>query len=377
MVVRVQALSTQLVSLDGVRGIAILAVMLHHSAMRLNPVSAPQYLFAWLFYQGWSGVDLFFVLSGFLITGILLDTRRADNYFLSFYARRALRIFPLYYAFLMLCFGLFSFVIPADWMPVAGDRWVYLCYATNWMALWRGPWRHSVMAHLWSLAVEEQFYFCWPLLVWLSRPAALLWSLLAAEIAIVLGRIWWVLGHGPSQAVALATITRMDGLLLGAVCAILVRRYRLPQRLVQRLPLLAGGGLAVYVLLAMTSANAERYAETIGFPLLAVCCALIVLYSVLTEGGAGPIQKFLCRRRLTQVGKYAYGLYVYHVPLFYFGDRLIVAMAPEALRNSFWFECAASAAMVVASYQFARLSYTYFERYFLNWKDRFEPRYVR
>src|ERR1035441_7927813 len=108
MVVRVHALSTRkLVSLDGVRGLAILAVMLHHSSWRLSASTAPGRLFAWLLYQGWAGVDLFFVLSGFLITGILLDTRPAENYFSSFYARRALRIFPLAYAFLLFGFTFF------------------------------------------------------------------------------------------------------------------------------------------------------------------------------------------------------------------------------------------------------------------------------
>jgi len=377
MVVRVHALSARkLASLDGVRGLAILAVMMHHSAWGLNAANVPERLFAFLMYQGWAGVDLFFVLSGFLITGILLDSSCAVNYFKSFYARRALRIFPLYFAFLLVALGLFPFVVPADWMPVPRDRWLYLCYLTNWQALWVGPWRHSVMAHLWSLAVEEQFYFCWPLLVWLVRPANLLWSLLIGEAAVIAGRWWWVAGHGASQAVALATITRMDGLLLGAVCAIAVRRYRLPERLVRRLPLLASGGLMVYILLALAASDKDRYAETIGFPLLAICFALLVLYAVLTEGGTGPIQKFLCQRRLTQVGKYAYGLYVYHVPLFYFGDRLIAASVPAAVRSSFWFGCASSAALCVISYQVARLSYTHFERYFLNCKGRFELQYA-
>jgi len=377
MVVRVYALSTRkLVSLDGVRGLAILAVMLHHSSWRLNAATQPERLFAFLLYQGWAGVDLFFVLSGFLITGILLDSRPAANYFRSFYARRALRIFPLYFAFLLAAFGLFPFLIPADWMPVPGDRWLYLCYLTNWLALWSGPWRHSVMAHLWSLAVEEQFYFCWPLLVWLVRPANLLWSLLIGEGAVIAGRCWWVLHHGASQAVALATITRMDGLLLGAVCAILVRRYRLPERLVRRLPALASSGLILYVLMAVLASNSDRYAETVGFPLLAVCFAMVVLHAVLMDGGTGPIQKFLRQPWLTRVGRYAYGLYVYHVPLFYLGDRLIAASVPAAVRSSFWFGSLSSVVLAVISYQAAKLSYAHFERYFLNWKDQFEPEYA-
>jgi peptidoglycan/LPS O-acetylase OafA/YrhL len=377
VVVRKQALSARkLVALDGIRGLAILAVALHHSSWRLNATTIPERLFAFVLYQGWAGVDLFFVLSGFLITGILLDSRPAVNYFRSFYARRALRIFPLYFAFLLLAFGLFPFFVPADFMPVPRDRWLYLCYLTNWLALWVGPWRHSVMAHLWSLAVEEQFYFCWPLLVRLVHSANLIWCLLIGELTIIAGRCWWVAIHGPSQSVALATITRMDGLLLGAVCAILVRRYYLPDRLLRQLPVVASCGLITYLVMAIAAPNADRYAETVGFPLLAVCFSLVVLYAVLTEGKAGPTQAFLCKGQLTLVGKYAYGLYVYHVPLFYFGDRLIDTFVPARVRSSFWFGCTNSAVLIVISYHVARLSYAYFERYFLNLKDRFEAHYA-
>ena len=88
-----------------------------------------------------AGVDLFFVLSGFLITGILLDTRPAENYFQLFYARRALRIFPLYIGFLLVGLTIFPFAVARDWLPIPADRWLYLCYLTNWLAMWKGPWR--------------------------------------------------------------------------------------------------------------------------------------------------------------------------------------------------------------------------------------------
>jgi len=369
--------SRKVVPLDGVRGIAILAVFLSHSVWRIESTSAIQQVLKWFYSLGWAGVDLFFVLSGFLITGILLDSRLAENYFQSFYARRALRIFPLYCAFLLVAFTLFPYLVAADWMPVSRDRWVYLCYLTNWLALWKGPWRHSVMAHLWSLAVEEQFYFCWPLLVWVLRPGVLLPTLLAGEAAVVVGRIWWVLIHGASQAVALSTVTRMDGLLLGAVCAILVRHWRIPDRLVRRLPWLAGGGFYLYVMLAFRFRVPDAFNQTVGFPLLAVCFALVVLYAVLTEGSASPAQWFLCWRPLTNVGKYAYGIYVFHVPLLYFGDNLIARFVPPAVRASTWFGYASIAVLFVVSYQMAKFSYNFFERRFLNWKDRFAARYAR
>jgi peptidoglycan/LPS O-acetylase OafA/YrhL len=376
MVVRATLLSRRkLVALDGVRGLAILAVMLHHSSWRLSSATSAQQFFNWLMFQGWAGVDLFFVLSGFLITGILLDSRDAVNYFGSFYARRALRIFPLYYTFLLVAFLGFPFIAAATWLPVPADRWIYVTYLTNWEVLWQGPWRHSILAHLWSLAVEEQFYFCWPLLVWLVRPRVLLPGLLAGEACVIAGRLWWVLGHGASQAVVMATVTRMDGLLLGAVCAIVIRRYRLPQRFIRLMPVIAGMGISSYILAAMQAKDQDRLMETLGFPLLAVCFSLVVLYAVLTEGGTGPTQCLLTRRTLTNVGKYAYGLYVYHVPLFYFGDRLIARFAPASVINAGWFGYVSSAILITLSYQTAKLTYNGFERHFLKLKDRFEPTY--
>jgi peptidoglycan/LPS O-acetylase OafA/YrhL len=363
-------------SLDGIRGLAILAVVMHHSVGRIESTGAIQQLLKWFYFLGWAGVDLFFVLSGFLITGILLDSRTAQNYFSSFYIRRALRIFPLYYAFLLLAFVLFPLVVAADWLPVVRDRWLYFCYLTNWLALWKGPWRHSVLAHLWSLAVEEQFYFCWPFLVWTLRPAILLPALLAGEAAVIAVRIWWVLVHGASQAVSLATATRMDGLLLGAVCAIVFRHYRVPAPHVRRMLLLAGVGLYLYTVLALRFGGSEAFNQTAGFPLLALCFALVVLYAALTDGVASRAQSFLCWRRLTNVGKYAYGIYVYHVPILYFGGVLIAKFVPLAVRTSPWFGYASIAILFVLSYQVAKVSYNRFERRFLNWKDKFAPRYA-
>jgi peptidoglycan/LPS O-acetylase OafA/YrhL len=366
----------KLIALDGIRGIAILAVMGHHSFWLIQSTAPPQLFVKWLLSMGWAGVDLFFVLSGFLITGILLDTRPAENYFQSFYARRALRIFPLYIAFLVVGFMVFPFAVARDWLPVPGDRWLYLCYLTNWLGLWKGPWRHSVMAHLWSLAVEEQFYFCWPLLAWVLRPATLLRTVLAGEIAVIGARVWLVLAQGPSQAISLATVTRMDGLLLGAACAILVRRYPLSASALRRLPLAGGIGLYLYAVMALKFRGSEAFNQLAGIPLLSGCFSLLVLYAVLTDGKTHLAQRALGWQPLRRVGNYAYGIYVYHVPILYFEDRLIAKFVPAGVRASTLFGCAAIATLFLTAYFTAKFSYTYFESIFLNWKDRFAARYA-
>jgi peptidoglycan/LPS O-acetylase OafA/YrhL len=361
----------KLPALDGVRGLAILAVMMHHSFWLIRS-SAPPLVFAkWILSLGWAGVDLFFVLSGFLITGILIDTRPAANYFQSFYARRALRIFPLYAVFLGVGLLVFPLIVAFDWLPLPSDRWLYFCYLTNWLALWQGPWRHSVLAHLWSLAVEEQFYLFWPLLVWLVRPGFLLRTLIGVECAVVIGRGWWVLQHGPSQAVALATVTRMDGLIIGAICALLIRRYRAPVTITRRLPWIAAGGLYLYAALALRFARPEAFDQYAGIPLLALCFGLIVLYAVLTDGENTRIQRALNFAPLGRVGKYAYAMYLFHVPILHFEDTLIDRFVPLEVRSSLAFGCLAVAGLIAITYYLAKLSYRYFESRFLQWKGRF------
>ena len=362
-------------ALDGVRGLAILGVMLHHSCSRLTAGFSVQQFMNWLLHLGWAGVDLFFVLSGFLITGILLDSREAVNYFRSFYARRALRIFPLYYLFLATGFLAFPLFVSPRWMPTPSDRWLYFCYLTNWQVLWVGPWGPSVMAHLWSLAVEEQFYFCWPLVVWALRPVRLLPTLLVSEGLVIVIRTAWVLEYGPSQAVVIATISRMDGLLLGAVCAIVIRRYQIPGRFIQMCPFLIFIGLFSYIVMLLVSGDRDRFTESLGFPLLSLCFALVVLYAALTDCQHGRIQSVLHNSTLVKTGKYAYGLYIYHVPLFYAGDRIIDRSVPASIRQSTWFGYASTAILIAVCYLIAKLSYNVFECHFLKLKRKFEPLY--
>jgi peptidoglycan/LPS O-acetylase OafA/YrhL len=154
--------------LDGLRGLAILLVMLHHFFQNYvpEPVWIDRLVFG-LMGCGWFGVDLFFVLSGFLITGILYDAKGADRYFLNFYARRTLRIFPLYYAVLVLLFVLLPRVphpLAADYVSdSAPDQLWFWLYLTNFRIALNGGWySHLVPSVFWSLAIEEQFYVLYP-----------------------------------------------------------------------------------------------------------------------------------------------------------------------------------------------------------------------
>ncbi len=361
----------KLPALDGVRGLAVLAVMFTHVTVQVFPL--PGFLQD-AFGFGWMGVDLFFVLSGFLITGILVDTRQCTNYFRSFYARRFLRIFPLYYGFLAVALLVFPHIVPADYMPGRTERWLCVSYLMNWTALF--PWHHNILNHFWSLGIEEQFYLAWPLVVLLVSPRRLLPLVLALEVVVLSGRCWWVYHHGPGVAVQFATITRMDGLLLGAACAVLVRRFRIPRQTAAPLFWLAVLLVASYVAGFQLSGFAERqvFKQSVGYTILAIGFAALVLYAVLTDGQPGWQQARLCSKPLRLLGKYSYGIYVLHVPIFYFLNQLSHHF-PNAVQHSLWFGYFFIAFKFATAFGVASLSYNFYEKRFLAMKERFAPVY--
>jgi peptidoglycan/LPS O-acetylase OafA/YrhL len=155
-----------LAELDGLGGIAILLVCIFHFGFVLGSSSSPfAHKLQNVLWLGWAGVDLFFALSGFLITGILLDSLDSTSYFRTFYIRRALRIFPLYSAFLAVTLGLMHHILWRHKYPGIVTWW-YLTYLQNWKPNHTAGDLH--VDHLWSLAVEEQFYMAWPLLIWIT-----------------------------------------------------------------------------------------------------------------------------------------------------------------------------------------------------------------
>ena len=333
-----------------------------------------------VFDYGWVGVDLFFALSGFLITGILLDTRLASNYFRAFYARRVLRIFPLYYSVLIVILAVASRLKPRPaWLPLVADEKLYFCYLTNWLVLWKGKWGGNILGHFWSLAVEEQFYLVWPLCVWLLVRSRLRGVAVGASVIALLTRTYWVVHAGPSQSVVMATVTRMDSLLCGALGALVIRDTMTMAVVKKKLPFIAVVAILVFVLGVVSPSiqNGEGplfFVETFGFSLLAVGFSALVLFAASTDGDRSPLQRALRNRVLTDFGKYSYGIYVYHVPLFTVGNVLINLYLLTAVKaNPLLFGVSYFIFLFATSFFVAKLSYECFERYFLGLKRYFEP----
>jgi peptidoglycan/LPS O-acetylase OafA/YrhL len=324
---------------------------------------------------GWCGVDLFFVLSGFLITGILIDTKGAPQAFHNFYARRILRIFPLYYLTLIVYFH----VLPAAGHLLSRFQhfqrteevwyWLYVC---NWSP--SVGMAHAQLTHLWSLSIEEQFYLCWPLLVFsLSRRTAGL--LCVAVIALVpclrLAYLLTVVDGGP--LLYRITVFRIDTLAFGALCAMLVRdpgHLRLAMRARPVLLTAAGIGLAASVAIGGTSSY-QPPMNVIGFTSLATVFAYFVLWAI--AGGPG-LRAVLRSGPLRSIGKYSYAMYIFHVPIV---AQLRRAFDLERTLNPLAFgtllagEIAAAAAL---SYGAGFISWRLFENRFLQLKSRFEYR---
>jgi len=279
--------------LDGLRTIAFLMVFVHHLAQ--VPVL-------------WAGVDLFFVLSGYLITGILLRQRGTERYFRTFYYRRFLRIFPPYYLILALTY------LAADPRCRSGFAW-YVLYLSNVRDAFVGGTCAS-LSPMWSLAVEEQFYLLWPLLVWLVGERGLA-RLAAALVALApllrLGLSFVVHRH---FVVYMLLPTRVDLLSIGALLVILARRSPAALRRASGAgPLAAGAAVALFGLLGKldprfrTGAN-EPLFNALGYSLIAVAAAGIVAYTVVRRDNL--YFRILTSRPMTFLGKISYMMYLCH-----------------------------------------------------------------
>ena len=307
-------LDRHIASLDGVRGAAILAVIVYHAGRGLTYTGSHEQIVQQLVGIGWIGVDLFFVLSGFLITGILLDSKGSERYFRTFYGRRALRIFPLYFVFvaaILWVVPLLRLIGPDDAARLHASQPWYWTYTVNALVA-RGGWAMTPWhtGHLWSLSVEEQFYLLWPAIVLVTARRTLIKVSFGIVVGVALLRAIVVAAAGPSLGIYVMLPTRMDELALGAALAGLAREpqaWRAVSRWTAPAAVLSAGVLLVMVrrqLLMPTNGPSE----VVGYVALA-CLSGALLVGALNARKAlivweNPALRFL--------GRYSYGMYMWH-----------------------------------------------------------------
>jgi peptidoglycan/LPS O-acetylase OafA/YrhL len=371
------ALPAHLPALDGLRGVAILLVAVHMLSTLEVAHGLPAAVLSFVVVRGWVGVQLFFVLSGFLITGILLDTQSADNGLSAFFARRLLRIFPLYYLVLIVAFVIlpaFGPLTPALAHDRAHQVWLWT-YLSNWTLPYEAGSR--AFPHFWSLAVEEQFYLVWPFLVRSRTPASCLKLCLVVALISLATRVGFVVGHLGSGAIYTFSVTRMDALALGGAAAAALRIPAIASQLFARRRQLWVASFAVAVggaVLTRGFGQRSVVSDTVGYTFLAVCFALVTLAAAIADAAQVARLPVLRSRLLRTFGKYSYAIYVFHKPLHDFvGVPLLAHFGLDFSRS-----VAGTIVYVICglavSYAAAVVSYYIFERHFLRLKAYFVPR---
>jgi peptidoglycan/LPS O-acetylase OafA/YrhL len=356
-------------ALDGMRGVAVLLVVCFHFG----------YIGA-----GWAGVQMFFVLSGFLITSILLAERdRPFPFYLKrFYWRRALRIFPLYYAFLAIV------GVVALWSgPSAALRqqWLYLLtYTFNHARLLANYISPQYWGHLWSLSVEEQFYLLWPALIYFLPRRSLGWVLAGLVIGTPLLRLGIeigfpgrALGHSAGYSMYFLTICQLDAFASGALVAYTRDSSRLRKPVLLWLIVSAAAigiglvnqsrlGDSPFLTIGYPFAFPLPYQSSWGYTILNLWSATLLM--ALLQNNA--LTRFFRTRPLAAVGKISYGVYVFHFPILALATKYTgLPLRSKSVPGLLVFALYLAATLAVSQF-----SYSVFERQFLALKNR---RFVR
>ncbi len=349
-------------ALDGLRGLAILLVVVYHNFGFIN-----------YFFFGWLGVDLFFVLSGFLITGILLETKGQPGYLRNFFARRILRIFPVYYLTLIA----FLLIIPAiTTLPVnisyyKENQWWLWTYLQNWLYIFKPNSNAQALNHLWSLAVEEQYYLLWPIaIILIKKPIHLLLLMLFILLAVMGIRFWiWNLEIKELAYYNLYTFSRIDGICIGCIIALLYKiNLNYLNKYSSLIVLLLAGINFIFYFFNSRYSFSFPYLAIVGYTTFAVIFGLLVHEAV---QGKNKIINFIFTIPLLRFfGKISYSFYVFHWPVFLcLSPRLrgeiekIIPEKPAIIMVSL--------IATFASLMLSIVSYYTIERYFLRLKKNF------
>ncbi len=366
-------------ALDGVRGFAVLGVVSSH-LFPFSPHSALQTVLRNTLSFGATGVDLFFVLSGFLITGILYDSLSDPAFFRKFYARRVLRIFPLYYG-VIAAFAIAALALGLNFHHELLSLALYLQNSNRiapQIGIYLGP-SALPLSHFWSLAIEEQFYLVWPITVFLLRKKRSLLIFCSSALLLCPLLRYTLSLHGVDYVtIHTNTLCRADSLLAGGALALLLRTT-FHDRVLR-----AGGWLFLAGVLSLTLIATLGSLGLIPPTSTGFLVALAVGYSAATAASTGLIALVLRSGHITSLfsiepmrwlGKYSYGIYVLHVILFVYLDQPIRNLIRLHLTSSKGATVVLTGLLIsLLSITAAYLSYNLYEKRFLRLKRFFDYR---
>lgn len=347
------------------RGIAILFVVFYHN-----------FGFVKYFFFGWLGVDLFFVLSGFLITDILLKTVNKPRYFKNFYAKRVLRIFPLYFLSLIIFLVILPRIkgFPLDLSFYIDHQWWFWTYLQNWFLIFYNVGNTTTaIQHYWSLAVEEQFYIVWPLVIFLIRKPKILLAIAGfLLVSVICIRLYmWTIQIKDLNYFGLYTYTRIDGICIGSMLAILqFMRSTFINRYFTGLILLLAAMNFIFYFINKEFHFTYPYFAIVGYTTFAMLFAIVVHEAI--QGGNKVINFLLNIRPLKFFGKISYGLYIFHWPvyliLYGWVDEKVRSVIAISENNT---AVLASILLTIIAILISVISFYTFERYFLKKKKAF------
>lgn len=332
--------------LDGVRGLAILLILIRHC------IHSDIYFIEYLKVKCWIGVDIFFALSGFLITSILISDKASKNFFKRFYTRRILRIFPLYYVALLLVFAItLLFNIEENYILVENAVY-FLTYTQNiYFAFSEDNPGNLLLFPFWSLAVEEHFYLIWPFVIRFLKPNYILLSCIGIIIGCTLLRYCFA-----PNINYVSTFTRLDGLAAGSIVAIIHNSNRFSFKLLPMVSIVSFIGLAYILILMPDSLLPFKYT------FVGICSACLVAYCIIDSRLKKILNLMFNNIPMKQLGKYSYGLYVLHFPVFIYYFKLTGSYTLTAQLGFFL-----TLGLIVF------VSYRYLELPFLNLKNKLVP----
>lgn len=351
-------------ALDGLRGIAILLVVFFHN-----------FGFIDYFYFGWLGVDLFFVLSGFLITDILIREVGSKHYLKNFYVRRILRIFPLYYLLLII----FLLILPnfdaykENLKYYTDNQWWLWTYLQNWLYVFKLPEDTNVLLHLWSLGVEEQYYFIWPFVILLIRKPKFLLALSLTILILIMGLrlVLWYKNIEGLHYFGLYTFTRIDGLCIGSALALIrMLKPNFITHFTAPLVLVVAALNFIFYFINKFNNFSFPYFAFVGYTTFAVVFAVLVHEAATVNRNL--ITNVLSISPLRFLGKISYGFYIFHWPVYLFLSPILINFLSKYFQTDHLIiQVSASFIATLTGLVISIASFYLFEMKFLNLKKYF------